>query len=371
MFYLLLFAVSIFIYFLFDRRGNNIGVRGFGGLGLAILLLCVIAGCRDMGIGTDTRFYSADYYYCATIYQLKDFFADKLPVENLSTGYFILNKLAIWVNEDISSCFFVTELCILGTLIVFKKFQDVYKFNFILLLVLYLFLYYNQTFNYMRQLCGVTFTFAAYYSFVKKRYILCTIDLFIGYLFHTSAIGGVIPIVIYLISNIESLKKRWKLSVLYIIAMVISFLSFNVILQYLSETGIILGIYGERYGINNEFGTGVNTAQVLFLLMGYVLIYISHTKKILSEKQNLRAFLLHTTNFTFLLFGMYSVFLFRISFYVAMPDLLYLVIILSSRKIHIIVKTGYVTLAVLVWLYLYIMLAHCETYPYSSKILGI
>lgn len=371
MFYFILFSISACIYTLFDRRGNNIEAKGLLGLGMVIFLLCIVAGCRDVGIGTDTRIYSTDYYYCASLFSLKDFFADKLPIENMSTGYFILNRLAVLVYEDLSSCFFATELCILGILIVYKKFQHVYKFNFVLLLVLYLFLYYNQTFNYMRQLCGVTFTFAAYYLFIKKKYILCGISLFVGYLFHTSAIGGLIPIVIHIISNIEPPKRRRKLSVLYIIAMVISFTLFNAILAYLSNSGVILEVYAGRYGKDTEFSGGVSTAQIILLFMGYLLLYVSHKKQILSSKQNLCAFLLHTTSFAFLLFGMYSVFLFRISFYVATPDLLYLVIILSSKKLHPFLKTGYVTLVALVWLYLYIIVTDCATHPYASKILGI
>lgn len=72
-----------------------------------------------------------------------------------------------------------------------------------------------------------------------------------------------------------------------------------------------------------------------------------------------------------MLFGLYSVFLFRISFYVAIPDMLYLVMILSSNKAHRLVRIGYTVFAMLVWLYLYIIVTDCATYPYTSKLLGI
>lgn len=371
MFYFILFTISVFIYILFDNKGNNIKARGWGGLGLIIALLCIIAGCRDLGIGTDTLIYSADYYYCASLYDLKDVLLDKIPMANISIGFFVLNKLAIWVCDSIYGCFFATELCILGVLIVYKKFQRIYKFSFILLLILYLFLYYNQTFNYMRQLCAVTFTFAAYYLFINKKYILCIGSLIIGYLFHTSAIVGIIPLVIHVISNIDSPKRRKVISVIYIFAMGVGFLAFNAILTYLAGAGILLSAYAERYGVGTEYTSGVSTAQLLFLLMGYILIYISHRKRILPARQNLRVLLLHTTNFALMLFGLYSVFLFRISFYVAIPDMLYLVMILSSNKAHRLARIGYTVFAMLVWLYLYIIVTDCATYPYTSKLLGI
>lgn len=91
----------------------------------------------------------------------------------------------------------------------------------------------------------------------------------------------------------------------------------------------------------------------------------------LARGQSLRVLLLHTTNFALMLFGLYSVFLFRISFYVAIPDMLYLVMILSSNKAHRLVRIGYTVFAMLVWLYLYIIVTDCATYPYTSKLLGI
>lgn len=60
----------------------------------------------------------------------------------------------------------------------------------------------------MRQLCAVTFTFASYYSFIIKKYRQCLIWLFVAYLFHTSAVGGIIPIAIYYVANVEAKKKE-------------------------------------------------------------------------------------------------------------------------------------------------------------------
>lgn len=372
MFYFLLFLLSAFIYYLFDNNGYDCSKRGYFGLSVVVVLLCLVAGLRDLGVGTDTLYYSADYYYNATHYSLKDVWNEKTIGEKLSVAYFLLNQFSVMLYDDIASPLFFTELCILGgILLVYKKFQKIYKFNFFLLLLLYLFLYYNQTLNYMRQLCAVTFTFASYFWYIRKKYKLCVAGLIIGYLFHSSAIGGIIPLVIYRLASVETSKLRTKLSIVYVGILVGAALAFNGILIFLAGNGILLDIYAERYGVGNSFGGDFSTSQLLFLLIGYILIYISHRKKILSEKQNTMVFLLHTTNIVLLLFGLYAFFLFRIAFFVAFPDLLYLTMILSTKKMYGLIKWSYVVMAVLLWLNLYIIHGNCETNPYTSKSLGI
>lgn len=372
MFYFIIFILSVFIYYIFDKKGNNFKVSGWIGFTIMTLLLCLVAGCRDYGIGTDTLFYSGDYFYSANHYTLKDVVIGNKIKDELCIGYFLLNQFAISIYNDMSSPLFFTELCILGgTLFVFKKFQHVYSFNYLLLLILYLVLYYNQTLNYMRQFCAVTFTFAAYYCFIIRKYRLCILGIFVGYLFHTSAVGGIIPLAIYIVSNIDSEKKRKKLSLLYFLILIISILAFNTFLIFFANSGILLDVYADRYGVGNSFGGDFSTSQVIFLAFGYCLIYLSHKKKILTSKQNYLALLLHTTNIAMVFMGLYAFFLFRIAFFIAFPDLLYQVIILSSKKMNGWIRSIYLLLALLLWLNLYIIHNNCETYPYKSRILGI
>lgn len=371
MFYFVLFILSIIIYYIFDKKGNNVKNNGWIGLSLMTLLLCVVAGCRDYGIGTDTLYYSGDYFYFSNHFTLIEVLNKDKIGEQLAVGYFLLNKLAISLYNDMSSPLFLTEFCILGgSLFVFKKFQHLYRFNYLLLIALYLFLYYNQTLNYMRQLCAVTFTFASYYSFIIKKYRQCLIWLFVAYLFHTSAVGGIIPIAIYCVANVEAKKKRKILVIIYLLALVVASLAFNALLVFMAGNGFLLDIYAERYGKDNNFGGDFSTSQVLYILIGYLLILISYKKNILTIKQNYLAFLLHTTNLVMVQMGLYAFFLFRIAFFIALPDLLYQVIILSSKKVNLLVRFVFVILTMLLWLNLYIIHNNCETFPYKSHILG-
>lgn len=367
MFYFVIFILSFILYYICDRKGRNIKTSGWIGMLLVAFFLSFVAGVRDYGIGTDTMVYSEYYYYSANHYSLKDLLDD-----NICVGYFLLNQFSVSLYNDISSTWFFTELCILGgAFIVFKKFQKWYIFNYMLLIVLYIFLYYNQSFNYMRQLCAVTFTFAAYYCFVIKKYHFSVIWLLIAYQFHTSAIGGLIPLAIYRISNIGSPKKRKKLSVIFLLVLIIAVLVFNLLLAFLSNLGVLLDVYEDRYGANNTFGGDFSTSQVVFLALGYFLIYLSHKKNILSSKQNYLALLMHTTHMVMILMGLYAFFLFRIAFFISLPDLLWQVTLLSSKKVNSFTRYGYVLLAFLLWLNLYIIHNNCETNPYKSHILGI
>lgn len=129
----------------------------------------------------------------------------------------------------------------------------------------------------MRQLCAVTFTFASYYSFIIKKYRQCLIWLFVAYLFHTSAVGGIIPIAIYYVANVEA-KRRKILVIIYLLALVVVSLAFNALLVFMAGNGILLDVYAERYGKDNNFGGDFSTSQVLYILIGYLLILISYKK---------------------------------------------------------------------------------------------
>lgn len=50
------------------------------------LLLCVVAGCRDYGIGTDTLYYSGDYFYFSNHFTLIEVLNKDKIGEQLAVG---------------------------------------------------------------------------------------------------------------------------------------------------------------------------------------------------------------------------------------------------------------------------------------------
>ena len=67
----------------------------------------------------------------------------------------------------------------------------------------------------------------------------------------------------------------------------------------------------------------------------------------------------------------YIVYLYRISFYLYIIDLTLISIILASKQITKPLKYSFYIIIIFSWYYEYILNNSCETYPYSSQILGI
>lgn len=365
MFYIFIFILSIGIFLLFRQFG-----KPKLGLGFMLLLLCAVAGCRDMGVGTDTAIYSQLYYYLAKQYNVVDCFLRRDVFDYHSRAYFLLNKFSLMFGAELAFPFFFTEVCILGgAFYFFYKFKKDFKFSFILLIFLYLFTYYNQTYNYMRQLCGVSFTFGAYYYFLKKKYIACVIALVIGYAFHTSAICGILPIAIHVLCNIKSSKKRKILIIAYVSVLLVSGVSFNLFLTFFASNGLILEEYGDRYGTASMYQGGFTTSQIIGLLFLFFIIFVSWRKKILPINQLMEMMLLHTTASVLSLCSIYVIFLYRLSFFVSYPELLFVAVVLSSPKQNKVIKYVYIAWTIIIWARVYIVQNSCETYPYTSRIL--
>lgn len=223
----------------------------------------------------------------------------------------------------------------------------------------------------MRQLCGVSFTFGSYYYFTNKKYIICILMLLIGYAFHTSAIGGILPIAIHFISNLKTLKVRKKLLIIYLLLLLIICFSFNFLLTFFSTHGLILDFYADRYGVGNEYGGSISTAQSLNVIFVFILILVSWRKKICSSAQIIEMFLIHVTYTALFLCSLYAYFLFRLSFFLGYQDLLFVIVALCSKKQNASFKYIYVALVIFIWVHLYVIQDNCETYPYTSKILSI
>ena len=369
--YLITFACALFIINFASKNKNNPPIY-YGSITIVILLLSYIAGMRDIGVGTDTITYTESYFRNGSAYTgIPEIILEQdLPFDK---AYLILNYIGAQITNQTWIALLLTEFIITiflfwGSTLFFKENKGLTIFIF-----LYLFIFYNQSLNFMRQMCAVSICYVSIYYSIKRKWIPFSILIFIAYHFHSSAIMGLIVPVIYYICLIKNKRIRNFYLFLSILIGLLFYTSFYYILNIIGGMNSMTEIYADRYGAQSSYssiGNFPKTKLIIFIFI-YILLFISYKKNIIKSVINLYGIVIHSFYILMFLLSNYIVYLYRISFYLYIIDLTLISIILASKQITKPLKYSFYIIIIFSWYYEYILNNSCETYPYSSQILGI
>lgn len=220
-------------------------------------------------------------------------------------------------------------------------------------------------------MCHLYMFFAFSYLWEKKwiPYLCWT---FVACTFHSSAIITLALPFLMMISYISNDKKRNLLISFLFLMMCTVTMAFWTLLDMIGDLGLFNEAYTMRYGEGGAF-EGVERlpyAPLLLCLVFYLIMYNSYRKKIMDKNIFLFQFLITTIYLLCLTFQLLSVFLYRIGLYFYILSIYFFLLNCLLRK-QILFKN---------WMYpifngiLDISLCSkntSETYPYTSKILGI
>ena len=245
--YLLTFITSILLISIGLKFKSRIVKYIFVFIGL--MLPCILAGYRDISIGTDTRGYIYNLYNLASqTNSLTDFF-------NLAYKWYSQKDYLYLIISYIfgkNSFGFNNMLFVYETLIVFPLYLSFKKLKFngksiIIGLSFFYFLMYNVTLNMLRQSIAISFCVLSFSYFLdsiskadKRDRLLSYLFLLIGYRFHSTTIVIVIIMMLYIFYNSKSIKEKDKelLSVIVVIFSCIIVLFYKKICLFLGSSGI-------------------------------------------------------------------------------------------------------------------------------------
>lgn len=368
MFYLLLFFICTILGALVDKspKGWDIVFTT-----CITLLLSIVGGVRDIGVGTDTTIYSWSYFLNARyLSSLDDFWELKCD-----KGYLVLNIIANQLTHKIWGAHLIVQLFTNGLVFYAAyKMRKIYPLKMSLFTFFYCCMFYNQTYNFMRQYCALAILLVGLYYMLNSRwkiYLLCQI---LAFFFHSSSILFITIGIAYYTCTIGYQYKWHYFVVLGSAFMVIlGYTYFYQILSLLNSMDIISDTLANRYEKGDEFGAAEGVRKSLILLTGYIGYFI-----IISFKRHIfqRGYITFLLSLLFLFIAFYllsfrSRYLYRLSLFFYLPLTMLISNIISSKQIYYIEKIGFVLLVLLDW-YLYIVKhGGAEAYPYHSKILGI
>lgn len=364
--YILVFMVCIFLNSISSRKRNI-------PLLLSCLILALFAGFRDRNIGSDTDFYP--HWYISEIRYIHNLI-DLITIEterNLDKGYLFLYWIASWIGNQYWIGLFLTELVIsVFTFLGFIRLSKYFKGGLVIFTMAFLLLIFNYTLNAMRQECAISICFFAFSYLWEKKWISYLCWTFVAYTFHSSAIITLTLPFLIMVSYVSNDKKR-NLLILFLLLMTgIVALTFWTLLGMIGDVGLF-EVYATRYGEGGAFegAERVPYAPLLLCVIFYLIMYNSYRKGIIDKNIFAFQFLIATIYLLCLTFQVLSVYLYRIGLYFYILSIFFFSIQLSSKKTNVVLKIGCISYLIVYWIFLYVVKNTSETYPYTSKILGI
>lgn len=256
--YMIPYLINIFISMVlcFASQDKNIG-SGYRKLFfiLAILIPSIMAGMR-YGIGTD---YSNHYVWYNEIVSGSGISRDRIDI-----GFTILSKITGWLGIGFPATLFllsfITSYSVLASL---KKLENNVSVTFGYFT--YLMLYYQMSYNIMRQICAAALFLYAITWLLEGNRKKSFIYMVIANSFHSSAIIG-IPILLF---NKIFVKDEYKITrrIIYVSSLVIV-----LTLPYIASLAVLLLEKIGRYVY--YFKVGMEYQEIGFGLLRYILIVI-------------------------------------------------------------------------------------------------
>lgn len=388
MIYIITFLISAFLLYLYEHNK----VKGKFIIFLALLLPCVLAGMRNIAVGTDTDWYPKLLFDAARY--SKSFFKYNDTIIYQNVGWGLLYKVSsfeigfstlVYLVAKIFNNFHIL-LFFIQIIIIFPIYYGLKKNKYITenkliwlsMIVFYLFCY-NWGLNAIRQSMATSIIFWGISSFINddkgkwKKYLL---SLIIAISFHTSAIISIIILIIYLIARennkllntniIISESRKFNLSSVMIIVcfliccllLFVPFLLRNIAL-YLNINHKYINYIGTHFSIA---GSSIFLIPIIFMFF----MYRKQFKNIYNHNFYMLIYILYM--FSIQLSTDSSQFGSRISFFfltfntVGIPMLANSPQIKNNRRVNYFIV---ILIALVYWIYNFVFRNYGETYPYA------
>lgn len=366
MIYFVTFAISISLFGI-GIRCKKLKLRRIC-LCLSVLILACLAGVRDYTVGTDIRLYGRYVFEiansCSSIKEI--LFGKKMSIE---LGYAILAYITSRFVDTPHAFFFVVGLINYG--LIAKAIYD-YRDNIspTMAWTCFLFLYFPDTFNIMRQTLALAiFLFGVTYV-RNKNYKMSIVILIVSILFHTSAVIGIFVYALYIYLRKKrdySLKRTLEISFFTLVGIVM----LPYMLPVLIKIGVLPAIYS-RYLGNYGMGIAINSFIIRVIPLIIIVIYEKQFRKsedfqflLLMLIIDILVYNLTTVNNTFERVSLYFGY-FRIYAY----SKLVCRATISNQRNRIILGSALVVYCIVIFFYQIIIKGGNQIYPFTSNVLG-
>lgn len=367
----------------FIEKYEKKSLNFLAGSAIAILFPCLLAGLRDVSIGTDVEGYAKPLFIIAeNSMALEGYLKSKylyLYIVKFVTDFEIGFSLIVYIVTKIFHSFII-ELFVIQLFIIVPVYKSlVYfkgKFPIWFGMAVFYLMYYNTSLNMMRQWIAMAFLLYGFHFILENKYILYFVTIGFAMLFHKSALIGIVVFILYqymnsaIFENIKISIKSGKYNSTIIRLLLILFIGLVLLcglnnLYYLFSELPFLSGYAQYISGNVKF-----SINQIIVRIPIIILFVCNWEKIKKEKR-LGCFLLSALIMDLIIsqlvnvsFGQSG----RIALYFGCYNIFSLPLIYTSienRQKKIFIKDLLIIYLFFYWWFYYVYKNVSETYPYQ------
>ena len=244
--YYFIFLAALLLFIRADKSHNNKRVKFY--IICGIVLLSLFAGLRGSTVGWDTadtvqaRFERVKYFNSlSSLMSRREFI--KEPI------YWIISYFILRVTGNSRVFLFVIQLLTVGP-IGYLAYEKRDKVPVSIMMTTYMMLFYQLSFNNIRQSVAAAFMLLAYSKLEEKSYVAAVVLSIFCCLFHNSGFIGVgLILFTYLLTHIKKSSGRILVLTVYIALGVAFFFTWKSVISWFVEGDFINGSYDSYLAI--------------------------------------------------------------------------------------------------------------------------
>lgn len=378
--YLIVFLASTVILYIGTRQKNSI--LTWVSIFVALFLVCLLAALRDDKVGTDVLVYAKVLFVRArAAYSWTAYYARNRHFE---VGYLALNYVISRMTDKFSILHFVIEFIICINLVI--SFLEIGKRDYLWFgMTIYYLLYYNQSYNLIRQTVSCSFVFLAFSFLQNQKYKRTIIFLTIAICFHTSSIIAFLGIIIYFLS------KKFAIEATYAICFIslVYYLVGNKIIYSIVNSISTLQKYSPYFSEEYTYDIPITIfGYLIFVFIESIVVYNNSKRRQANaclanygEKYHWNVFLMNINFVSVIMLPFLSgvVYLWRLSLSINFLSM-YTLIDVPEKVININIGGKYqkkisqgivFSFLMLFWIVYYVILNNNKTIPYAMSFKNI
>lgn len=337
---------------------------------LGIILPALLAGFRGIEIGTDVQNYALPLFKIAQNNNIIGYYSSSFLnsyntnfVASIEPGYNIMVFLSSKIFPSVNGLLFINQFLIMLFIgLGIKKYSK--NNDWSLAILVFYFMFYNETLNMMRQGISLSIIFFAFSYLLEKKYKKYIYFVLLSILFHVSGMIGIFLLIFYSLYYWKG--SRWK-STTFIVLFLVILTFWEPLIELFIDWGIIPGKY-----IYYLYGS-VNIAKVNMMTLfkiPVVLLSIVYYRK-MKKNNKYFGFLLLVAVFDLLFAQLRNiqVYAYRIGLYWSYIKMYLIWDIMSVNKIRFnrrVLQVFIFTFLFVYWYYIYVHLGYNETVPYKN-----
>lgn len=332
---------------------------------ISVLIPSILAGLRHETMGEDILYYLKPLFYTAE--RARTFQDYLLLRSDIEDGFELLVFVVAKQFGNIQWLLFFIEL-IMMTCIYIGAWKFRKQISLPLVLLLYFFLYYSESYNLMRQNIAMTIVFAGIWWLCEKKYIWFCLFVFLAMQIHTTAILGLVMLVIHFFLESDYLKKTEKSKTFRSYFLILCVFLLLIFFAQLARVLVEIGFLDAKYLLYlDKDSTGDSLLNnILFIIQ---IVFVLLFSKSLEDKVQNYPFFKTNLFFSFALLQLSRVIWagHRMSFYFGIVNILFVAMLpnYSEKTANKRIVTAIMLfLYMMYWIYCYCLNNEIGTYPY-------